>query len=81
MSGDTKTLYDLNEHLFNQLERLNVSELKGDVLRDELARAQAVSMISKDIVSNARLVLEADKHRAEYGAMRPYPTLLDGPKK
>jgi len=76
-----KTLNDLNGLLFDQLHRLSKDGLRGDELRDEVGRAQAVSMISRDIVSNARLVLEADQHRAEYGAMRAYPTLLDGPKK
>lgn len=75
------TLYGLNNALFAQLERLNTSELTGTNLAEEVERAKAVSMISRDIICNARLVLEADQHKAEYGAMRSYPVMLEVPKK
>ncbi|MCP4064676.1 MAG: hypothetical protein GY740_15700 [Gammaproteobacteria bacterium] len=66
-------LTDLNNHLFAQLERLNDEELKGDKLQEEIDRSKAITGVSKEVVSNARLVLDAEKHKREYG-------LTDGPK-
>jgi hypothetical protein len=60
-------LIDLNNHLFAQLERLGDESLTGEKLEEEITRSKAVSQISKDVVSNAALVLQAEKHRAEYG--------------
>lgn len=55
------SLTDLNNHLFAQLERLNDEELTGDNLKEEMSRAKAISSISKNIVDNARVLLDAQK--------------------
>jgi hypothetical protein len=47
--------------------------LSGDKLQDEIERSKAITGVSKEVVSNARLVLDAEKHKREYG-------LTDGPK-
>lgn len=52
-------LLDLNNHLFAQLERLSDEGLKGDELKEEISRSKAVTGVSKEIVSNARLALDA----------------------
>ncbi len=52
-------LTDLNDHLFAQLERLSDEDLEGEKLQDEILRSQAVTNVSKEIVSNASLVLKA----------------------
>ncbi|CAK2047395.1 Phage protein [Vibrio crassostreae] len=52
-------LLDLNNHLFAQLERLSDEGLKGDELKEEINRSKAVTGVSKEIVSNARLALDA----------------------
>lgn len=57
---------DLNNHLFEQLERLNDVELKGDDLKEEIERSKAVAGISKSIIENSKLALESEKLKADY---------------
>lgn len=52
------TLGDLNLHLFAQLERLGDEDIKGEELREEINRAEAVSSIAQQIISNGALVLK-----------------------
>lgn len=59
-------LTDLNNHLFAQLERLSDESTKGEALAEEIKRAKAVSSISKDIISNAAVALEAAKFQNDY---------------
>lgn len=63
-------LTDLNNHLFEQLERLNDEALKGEDLEKEIERSRAISSISKDIISNAGLQLQAVKLSVEYPALK-----------
>ena len=56
-------LTDLNDYLFCQLERLNDESLTGEELRDEIVRSRAVTGVSKEIVGNARLVLDAEQYK------------------
>jgi hypothetical protein len=60
------TLGDLNDHLFEQLERLNDNELKGDELKEEISRAKAVANIASQIIQNGNLVLRAKTFMHEY---------------
>jgi hypothetical protein len=73
-------LYDLNNHLFEQIERLNDPELEGEALRTEIERSRAVSSIAKDITNNAKLVLDAKKLSLEYCGRKEagMPKMLDG---
>lgn len=52
-------LTDLNDHLFCQLERLSDEDTKGDDLKEEIQRAKAVTSVSREIIANGRLVLDA----------------------
>lgn len=72
-------LIDLNDHLFAQLERLSDEDLSGEKLEEEITRSKAVSQISKDIVSNASLALQAEKFKAEYaiGNNKIMPKMLE----
>jgi hypothetical protein len=54
-------LSDLNNHLFEQLERLNDDDLTGEDLTREIGRAQAMCNVAGQIISNGRLVLDAAK--------------------
>jgi len=59
MTGNNKTLSDLNEKLHEQLNRLCNSQ--GEELKAEIERTRAVSGIAREIVDNAKLVLEAQR--------------------
>jgi hypothetical protein len=52
-------LIDLNDHLFEQMERLNDDELSGEALTQEITRAKAMSFVASQIIGNARLALDA----------------------
>lgn len=70
------TLMDLNNHLFAQMERLSDEELKGEELKDELSRANMVTSVAKEIISNAGIILQAKKYSTEY--LTEVPKLLEG---
>lgn len=53
------TLYDLNNHLFAQIERLGEENLTPDQLAKEIDRTKAITEVSKQIIGNAQLVLDA----------------------
>ena len=59
-------LTDLNNHLFEALERLN-DELTPEELEIELKRSKAITGVANAIISNASVALEAQKHMDEYG--------------
>ena len=79
MSGVKNTLGDLNNHLFAQLERLGEEELSGDKLLEEIARSKAISEIAKNVIENANVVLQAQKHMDEFrGTDSTMPRMLEG---
>lgn len=55
------TLVDLNNHLFAELERLSDEDLQGDDLEIELKRAKGITNVSRNIVENAKVLLDARK--------------------
>jgi len=60
-------LIDLNNHLFEQLERLNDDDLTDEQLEKEIKRSKAMTSVGKVIVDNARVALDAIKTKEEYG--------------
>lgn len=69
-------LIDLNNHLFEQLERLNDEDLTGEELEKEIERSKAVTQIGRVIVDNARLALDAQEMKAKYN----YEDAIELPK-
>lgn len=60
-------LQDLNNHLFEQLERLNDDSLSQDELLKEVERTKAIEKVASSIINNARLVLDAQQFIQDYG--------------
>jgi hypothetical protein len=54
-------LINLNDHLFEQLERLNDDDMKGEDLSQEVKRAAAMTNVAKQIIDSGRLALDAKK--------------------
>lgn len=68
-------LIDLNNHMFAQMERLSDEELEGDELAREITRSKAVSNLASQIISNARLALDATTAINE-GLLKAPPEML-----
>ena len=60
-------IIDLNDHLFEQLERLNDESLSSEELEREIQRGKAITDVAKTIIANGALALQAKKHLDEYG--------------
>lgn len=60
------TLADLNNHLFEQMERLNDDDLTDEQLEKEIKRADAMKDIATQIINNAQIVLKATELNMEY---------------
>lgn len=77
------TLTDLNNYLFESLERLTDDELTEEQLKKEITRSQAVTSVSATIIQNAELSLKTIKHLNEYGmasAREDLPPMLETKK-
>ncbi len=74
--GIKNKLSDLNNHLFEELERLNNEELTGEKLQEERERAKSMANIAQTIINNGELALKAVKHYDEYGNKDKVPDIL-----
>ena len=73
------TLGDLNNHLFEQLERLNDEELTGEKLTQEIGRSKAIATIASQIIGNAHIVLHAQEvYNDQLKGLTPMPKMLEG---
>ena len=74
------TLQDLNNHLFEQLERLNDEDLTDEQLDRELKRADGMTKIATQIIENGELAFKTMVHMDEYGynsEHRDVPCMLE----
>lgn len=60
-------LTDLNNHLFEELEKLNDDDLTDEKLASEIKRAGAMANIAKTIVENTKLQVDITKMAYEIG--------------
>lgn len=73
------TMLDLNNHLFEQMERLNDDDLDGEALQKEIDRAKAMEGIASQIVANAKVTLEIAKAADTFYEYKPtIPRMLLG---
>ena len=61
------TLTDLNNYLFESLERINDDSLSNEELDKEIKRSEVVQKVAKTIIENGHLALQSKKHLDEYG--------------
>ncbi len=60
-------LSDLNNYLFESIERLMDDELSDEELEIEIKRSETVQKMAKTIIDNGALALQVQKHFDEYG--------------
>lgn len=72
------TLADLNNHLFEQLERLNDDELDDEKLEKEIKRSEGMTKLAEQIIRNGELAYKTMVHMDEYryDENRPAPEML-----
>lgn len=59
MSKLKNTLLDLNNYLFEEIERLNNEDMTHEELEQEIKRSKAIEGIAARAIDNAKVVLDA----------------------
>lgn len=72
------TLVDLNNYLFEALERITDDTLTPEELEVELKRSENITKVAEVVVHNGELMFKALKHADEWD--KQVPALLGGPK-
>jgi hypothetical protein len=70
-------LTNLNDHLFCQIERLSDECISDKELEKEICRSKAITSVSKEIINNARLVLDAQLGVADLLETKKLPGMLE----
>lgn len=65
------TLTDLNNYLFEALERMTDDGMTEEQLQKEITRSGAVTSVAETIIHNGELSLKAMRHVEEYGSSLP----------
>lgn len=79
------TIGDLNNYLFETLERLQDDELTDEQLHREILRSQAVTSVAETVIRNGELALKTMQHLNEFGygkgkrdeLLAPVPVMLE----
>lgn len=80
------TIQDLNNYLFEQLERIQDDTLTEEEMQKEMSKAQVVSKIADTIIKNGDLALRTMTTMNTYGygltseSLAPVPKMLLGGK-
>ncbi len=61
------TLTDLNNYLFEQMERLNDDDLTDEQLDRQLKKADTMVKVAEKIIQNGELAFKTMKHLDDYG--------------
>lgn len=78
------TLTDLNNYLFETLERLTDEGMTEEQIKKEITRSQAVTAVAAAVIQNGELALKTMKHLNEYGIETPkqsLPPMLEAPQR
>lgn len=73
------TLSDLNNYLFEQLERLNDDSISTEQLDRELRKTDSIVRVADKIIQNGELAFRTMQHMDEFGynlKPRPVPVML-----
>lgn len=62
---------DLNNYLFEQIERITDDSLKTDELDNAIKKAEAVTKIAETIIKNGEVQLKTASLALEYGMLKP----------
>lgn len=74
------TLSDLNNILFEQLERVNDDSLTKDQLEAQLRKTDTIVKVSEQIIKNGELAFKAIQHKDKYycSDSKKLPPMLEG---
>ena len=74
------TLSDLNNILFEQLERLSDDSMTDEELERQLKRTDQIVRVSEKIIANGDLAFRAIQHRDKYYGTggKQLPPMLEG---
>lgn len=70
VKGDSQVknkLTDLNNYLFEELERLNDESLSEEDMNKEIERARAITSVAHAVIDNAQTILKSVETLSEYG--------------
>ena len=79
------TLTDLNNYLFETLERLLDDNLTEEQMQREITRSKAVTAVAETVIHNGQLALDTMKHMNDMGYgtgkrddyLAPVPKMLE----
>lgn len=64
------SLADLNEILFNQIQKIQNEDATDEELEKEIKKSEAITKLSSQVLSSANIALQAQKQFDEYGTGR-----------